>query len=286
MARSKRSGTSGTPKRKKQKTKHALRTKSASAPAPSTASRQEPAPEVKARGPLTKEALEALNKFVMAHPSTEAMDERESGVKTKLRYAPEYFTSCGFIEQCEMQHIAHHGGFDMSGLRIALHDQTHDYAYIEHPVGEAGQAIEPFEDDEDDVAVYGDEKDGEENDIDDIHVEGGVDIDVNLAGNHAAQLAANEIWHEPRDMVLDTTADGTLELRRSAARPPSPGPSDEEEDPTAGLPTYFSDPSNLDLNDKAQVRIAIEETAIIMKALFDRLQVLENENKNENENEN
>ncbi|EGE08931.1 hypothetical protein TEQG_07886 [Trichophyton equinum CBS 127.97] len=275
MDLNKRCGSPDSSKRKKQKTKHALRTKSASAPARPRVPRPETAPEPKAGDPLTKEALDALNKFVMANPSAEALNERESGAKMKLRYAPDYFTACDFVAQCEMQEIADKGGFDMSGLRIALHDRTHDYACIEIPKGDEGCAAGQFADDEEDGAVCGDDKDGKDCDIDDSQDEGAVDIEGNLAGSRAIELPSREAWLGARGLVLDTTADGRLELR-PATRSSSSETDEEDGDPMAGFPTYFSDPANLDLNDHTQIRVAIEETAVIMKALFDRLQVLEN----------
>ncbi|EGD95773.1 hypothetical protein TESG_03239 [Trichophyton tonsurans CBS 112818] len=259
MDLNKRCGSPDSSKRKKQKTKHALRTKSASAPARPRVPRPETAPEPKAGDPLTKEALDALNKFVMANPSAEALNERESGAKMKLRYAPDYFTACDFVAQCEMQEIADKGGFDMSGLRI----------------GDEGCAAGQFADDEEDGAVCGDDKDGKDCDIDDSQDEGAVDIEGNLAGSRAIELPSREAWLGARGLVLDTTADGRLELR-PATRSSSSETDEEDGDPMAGLPTYFSDPANLDLNDHTQIRVAIEETAVIMKALFDRLQVLEN----------
>lgn len=161
-----------------------------------------------------------------------------------------------------------------------MHDRTHDYACIEVPKGEEDYTAEQFVDNEDDGAVCGDDKDGKARDIDDTQVEGAVDIEGNMTGNRTIELASKEAWLGARGMVLDTAADGRLELRPPTR--PSSSESDEEdeedEDPMVGLQMYFSDPANLNLNDFIQVRAAIEETAVIMRSLFGRLQMLENEN--------
>ncbi|OAL71870.1 hypothetical protein A7D00_3901 [Trichophyton violaceum] len=245
MDLSKRCGSPESPKRKKRKTKHALRPRSASAPARSGVPRPETPPEPKAKDPLTKEALDALNKFVMANPSAEALNERESGLKMKLLYAPDYFNACDFVAQCEMQEIADNGGFDMSGLRIALHDRTHDYACIEVPKGDDDYAAEQFADDEDDGAVCEDGKYGKDHDI---QVEGAIDIEGNMVGNRAIELASREAWLGAHGLVLDTAADKRFELR-PATRSPSPESDDEDDEPVAGLPTYFGEPVDLNLND-------------------------------------
>ncbi|EEQ27205.1 hypothetical protein McanMca71_006968 [Microsporum canis] len=200
---------------------------------------------------LTTEVLQTLNS------SNNIPRPRIKGkIQLKLQDASDYLTTCRPEELHEIRQIASQGGFDLSGLKTALRDGTHSYVFIGHPAEDGGY-LSNYREDE---AMDGDDENGDDDD----------DNEEKKEESEVVQLVEWAVKRANRCNV-EHSADTSDGGRRSAVKPRSPSPSLGGPRP----PMYFPEPPHLDMDDKEQIKTALKETGCIMKALLDRLEVLE-----------